>query len=361
LGLKGTLAAVRRWRPDIIYSHNVASVELERELLKIAPAVFFAHDYYRTCISGSKAFRQPIAEPCHRRFGWQCLLHFYPRRCGGLNPVKMLNLYRTQASRLELLQEYRALITHSEYMQAEYIRHGVPAERVFCIPFCVEPLRSHAAQDAPNVRKGIPETNAAWRLVFAGRMDNVKGGLLLLDALPLVQSATCRSLQVIFAGDGPQRTIWEAAAAGLNRSARNIRIEFAGWLAESELRALFRASDLLIVPSVWPEPFGMVGVQAAQEGLPAAAFDVGGITKWLTDGVTGHLAPGDPPTAEGLARAIVKCFSDDEHYVNLCRSAAEMAHRFTVQAHVAELVRVLETATCSTVCPHVGADAAPAH
>src|SRR5882672_11303636 len=67
LGLDRTLAAVRQWWPDVIYSHNIDSIELERELLKIAPAVFFAHGYQGTCISGSKAFKQPTAKPCHRR------------------------------------------------------------------------------------------------------------------------------------------------------------------------------------------------------------------------------------------------------------------------------------------------------
>src|SRR6266436_466510 len=346
LGLNGTLAAVREWRPDVIYSHNIASVELERELLKIAPAVFFAHAYNGTCISGNKAFKQPIARPCDRRFGWQCLVYFYPRRCGGLNPVTMLKLYRTQANRLELLKRYRALITHSEHMQAEYIRNGIPAERVSCIPYCVEPLRSNGAQDPPKPRKGVPESHASWRLAFAGRMDDLKGGLLLLKALPLVRSAAHRPVHLVFAGDGPQRKTWEAGAARLNRSERDISIEFAGWQGAAELRDLFRASHLLVVPSVWPEPFGMVGVQAGLEGLPAAAFAVGGITKWLTDGVSGHLASGDPPAAEGLARAILKCFRDDEHYLNLCRGAAETAGRFTLQAHVYELIHVLEAAAC---------------
>ena len=88
----------------------------------------------------------------------------------------------------------------------------------------------------------------------------------------------------------------------------------------------------------------MVGVQAALEGLPAAAFTVGGIPAWLADGVNGHLAPGDPPTAEGLAQAIIKCLGDSEHYLNLCSGAAKMAGRFTVQEHIAELVRRLESA-----------------
>jgi hypothetical protein len=51
LGLERTLAAVRQWRPDVIYSQNLENLALERELLEIAPAVFFAHAYYGTSIS----------------------------------------------------------------------------------------------------------------------------------------------------------------------------------------------------------------------------------------------------------------------------------------------------------------------
>jgi glycosyltransferase involved in cell wall biosynthesis len=344
LGVGNTVAALRQWRPDVIYSHNVTNIELESELLKVAPAVFFAHAYYGTCISGSKAFKLPIARPCSRQFGWQCVLQFYPKRCGGLNPVKMLTLYRAQSNRLELLRKYRAVITHSEHLRAEYIRHGIAAERVLLSKFCVEPLRSDALQDSPEAPKRTANSKGTWRLVFAGRMDRLKGGLLLLKALPLVRSAAGRPLKLVFAGDGPERRVWDSAAMKLNSSTHGICAEFAGWLGEAELKALFRNSHLLVVPSIWPEPFGIVGVQAASEGVPAAAFAVGGIPTWLTDGVNGHLAPGNPPTPEGLAGAILKCLTDDEHHLDLCRGAAESANRFTVQAHVAELVRLLEGA-----------------
>ena len=50
-----------------------------------------------------------------------------------------------------------------------------------------------------------------------------------------------------------------------------------------------------MVPSIWPEPFGQVGPEAGLYGVPAAAFAVGGTPSWLTDGVNGRLAPGDPP------------------------------------------------------------------
>jgi glycosyltransferase involved in cell wall biosynthesis len=338
LGTGQTLTAIRQWRPDVIYSQDLANTEFETELLKIAPAVFFAHAFYGTCISGSKTFMRPIPRPCHRRFGWQCTFQFYPNRCGGMNPLTMINLFREQRHRLQLLHKYRAVITHSEYMRAEYIRHGIPASRVLLSHYGVKPL------PAAGTSRVAAEPDGAWRLVFVGRMDKLKGGLLLLKALPLVQSAAGRPLHLVFAGDGPERKTWESAAGKLNGSTHDVRVEFSGWLKEAELAAMFCRSDLLVLPSVWPEPFGIVGVEAAALGVPAAAFAVGGIPTWLSDGVTGHLAPGDPPTPEGLAEAILKCLSNDAHYLDLCRGAVEMANRFTVQAHVMELVHFLEEA-----------------
>ena len=343
LGIERTVAALREWRPDVIYSHNLASVELERQILKIAPAVFFAHAYQGTCISGSKTFTMPAPNPCQRRFGWQCFLHFYPRRCGGLNPVTMVSLYRTQASRLALIKQYNVVLTNSDHMRAEYIRHGIPTGRVITVRYCVKPLRANIDQD-PSVLIDKTSSRSDWRLAFAGRMDALKGGSLLLKLLPLLRSRAARPLHVTLAGDGPCRRDWEAIALQVQRSTADVKIEFPGWLTDGQLAPLFDASDLFIMPSLWPEPFGMVGVQAGLQGLPVAAFDVGGIPTWLVDGVSGHLAPGDPPTAEGLVEAILKCLSNHAHYSDLRRGAIAVAQRFTVEKHLRELTKILEEA-----------------
>ena len=60
-------------------------------------------------------------------------------------------------------------------------------------------------------------------------------------------------------------------------------------------------------------------------GVPAAAFDVGGIRDWLIDGQTGALAPGDPPTAAGLATAIVACVHDETRRAALGAAARTAA------------------------------------
>jgi glycosyltransferase involved in cell wall biosynthesis len=97
-----------------------------------------------------------------------------------------------------------------------------------------------------------------------------------------------------------------------------------------------------VVPSVWPEPFGLVGPEAAAYGVPAAAYAVGGIPDWLQDGVNGHLAPGNPPMAAGLADAIVNCLGDPAHYEQLRRGALAAAQTSdTVARHAAAVAEVL--------------------
>jgi glycosyltransferase involved in cell wall biosynthesis len=343
LGIQRAVAGLREWHPDVIYCHNLASIQLEQQILAVAPAVLFAHAYRGMCISGTKSFAVPTPHPCHRRFGWQCLVHFYPKRCGGLNPLTMASLYRSQANRLALIKKYKVMITNSEYLRGEYIRHGVPADRVITLPYCVLPLRPNTA-DAPSVIARRTLSRNEWRLAFVGRMDALKGGSTLLDVVPLLRARTDMPLRLTMAGDGPYRSDWEAAALKVQAKVRDVNIKFAGWLNDELLATLFDDSDLLVVPSLWPEPFGIVGVQAALQGLPAAAFDVGGIPTWLVEGFSGHLAPSDPPTKRGLTEAILRCLNRRDHYSDLCSGAVATARRFTVESHKRDLLKILETA-----------------
>src|SRR5437773_1155458 len=54
LGCEQAIDRLRDWQPQILYSHGLLSPDLESKLLNVAPAMFFAHSYYGTCISGAK-------------------------------------------------------------------------------------------------------------------------------------------------------------------------------------------------------------------------------------------------------------------------------------------------------------------
>jgi glycosyltransferase involved in cell wall biosynthesis len=126
-------------------------------------------------------------------------------------------------------------------------------------------------------------------------------------------------------------------------------VEFTGYVGGRKKADLIEQADLLVVPSLWPEPFGLVGIEAGSQGLPAVAFDVGGISDWLIPGYSGELAPGNPPTAGGLADAIARALSDPSHYADLSRGAREVAGRFTLAEHVSKLESTLESVLSALV------------
>jgi len=340
LGADAAVAALREWRPEVLFSHGLLTPGLEAALQSVAPGVLLAHNYYGTCISGGKAFQFPSVRPCERQFGAACLLQFYPRRCGGLNPRTMWRMFRTQRDRLNLLPRYRALVTFSEHVRGEYIRHGLAADRVFHITPCID----DEPESEPDESMSLPPP--VWRLLFCGRMDRLKGVQVLLHALADVSPSLGRRVHLTLAGDGPERTALEKLAAAL---LPRTSTEFLGWVPREQLRAVFRATHLLVVPSLWPEPFGLVGPEAGRHAVPAAAFAVGGIPDWLRDGVNGHLAPGDPPRAQGLAGAIRRCLQDPLGYARLRRGARAEVDKYRPENHVRELVPILQGAADGTL------------
>lgn len=333
IGVESALAELRRWSPDLIYAHGLLDPQLEKSILEIAPAVFFAHAYYGTCISGAKSWSNGTPRPCNRAFGPLCLIHYFPHRCGGLNPLTMFREYRRQERRLELLQRYRCILTASDHMQAEYANHGLTAHHI--------PLFVPAHTPSP----GKFVSSSHWKILFLGRMNRLKGGLTLLESLPKIRAALNRPLHVTFAGDGPERTLWESRAERIQAACEGVLFDFPGWVTGDAQDKVLSDSDLLVMPSLWPEPFGLIGPQAGLHGLPAVAFAVGGIPDWLKDGVNGYLAPADPPTAAGLAEAVIKCLRDPDSYNRLRSGAVTIAQTFSAGSHVSELARIFEQVT----------------
>ena len=336
LGLDAAVDELRKWRPDLLYAHGLLEPSVERRVLDVAPAVFFAHDYYGTCISGQKTVTRPVVTPCDRTFGWRCMAEYYPRRCGGLSPVTMVRQFTRQRDRLHLLGRYTAIVTHSTHMQEEYVKHGFATTRVFNLKCGAESKGLAHGGTAVHIQ---PDE---WRLLFAGRMERLKGGGELLQAVPEVARRLGKRVRLTFAGEGPARASWEAQAQDICRRERGVHVEFRGWLTHNALEELYESANLLALPSVWPEPLALVGLEAGRHKLPAVAFDVGGISDWLHSGVNGVLAAGDPPTVGGLADAIVAALENPDTYARLRRGAERLSTEFSFDQHLRLLLQVFE-------------------
>jgi glycosyltransferase involved in cell wall biosynthesis len=347
IGAAAALERLREWQPDVIYVHGLNDPAFEEQLQSIAPAVLFAHAYYGTCISGHKAHRFPVIQPCGRRFGPACLALYYPRRCGGLTPLTAAQDYRRQRSRQRLLKTYAAVLTHSEHMRQEFLRHGAAGGRVFNCSVTA----SDTAKRLAGTVQGVPTVDALRvssrtpHLVFAGRMDLLKGGDEFLRAAALARVQLGSQMRVTMAGDGLGRVGWETTGRGLEQRDAGLSIRFTGWLGPAGVARLLATADVLVMPSLWPEPFGLIGQEANRRGVPVVAFATGGIPEWLTDGVNGCLAPGNPPTVEGLADALVRCLSDPPRYRAMRKAAIVAGYSRPDDLHIARVLEVLSEVT----------------
>lgn len=331
LGPERGSAAVRAWRPDLVFVQGLENPALERNLVSDCPAALFTHGYYGTCVSGTKRFALPAPRACARALGPACLGLYYPRRCGGLDPRTMVREYRRQTARRSLLARYRAVVAGSDHMAREYAAHGVAASRLFTVP--MPPTGMTPDSEAPGVRP------ATGRVLFLGRLTSLKGAHYLLEAAPLAERALGRHLALDVAGDGPDERMLRSRARRLGVDAT-----FHGWV-EPEARArLMRGADVLAMPSLWPEPFGLVGVEAACLGLPTVGYAMGAIPEWLVAGETGEVAPATPPTAEGLAAALVRALASADHLQHLRLGAWEGSRRRTMHHHVEALEDIFRTA-----------------
>jgi len=323
----GHLRELMDWAPDVVYSQGLDSVEINQNLQENFPTVLYLHGYSATCTTGRKCHAFPSIRTCTRKFGPACLLLHYPRRCGGMNPLVAWKMFQTQSARNAQLAHYRSILVASTHMYSEMQRHGISADRLHLLRLPLSDL-SHASPATPRIPSG--------RLLFVGRLADVKGVDFLIRAVPHAEKKLGLKLTLTIAGDGSELPRLQQLAAR-----EGIAAEFTGWVDNSRRSELMRRADLLVVPSLWPEPFGLVGIEAGNLGLPAAGFAAGGITDWLIPGSTGEIAPADPPTVEGLANAIARALASQDHYSSLCRGAFEFSRRFTLESHLAELEAIL--------------------
>lgn len=136
---------------------------------------------------------------------------------------------------------------------------------------------------------------------YFGQLTEVKGVHYLVDAMKMLDSSIVGKLCIY--GDGPLlHSLKESAAS-------DHRIEFKGKVSKSDVMKQMAAMDLVIVPSTWDEPFGLVVIESCQVGTPVYASRVGGMAEILLDSEEFSFPPYD---SEAIARSIMQYFHMSE-------------------------------------------------
>jgi glycosyltransferase involved in cell wall biosynthesis len=160
--------------------------------------------------------------------------------------------------------------------------------------------------DADSVRPRLG-LGAGPLVLYAGKRSLGKGTDVLVRALDTIR-ASVPGVSFVFAGKGelapPDR--------------EDVRL--LGSVPQPMLFALYRAADVVVVPSVWPEPLSRVLIEAMHFGRAVVATSVGGNPELVEEDVTGLLV--EPGDAEALARAVVALLRDPGRRARLGAAAA---------------------------------------
>jgi spore coat protein SA len=235
-------------------------------------------------------------------------------------------------SHLALRRSVRVLCVSAFIAQRVADRFPAHAHKVFAIanatdPSCFGNALFARPRPAAAMTEGEP---APFSILYVGRLTQDKGVHVLIDAFALTlrqfPGARLTIAGSSFFADAP-RTAYEVGLAARAATWAHA-IEFTGFVPHERLRFLYAQADVVVVPSVWQEPSGLVVLEAMASRTCVVASRVGGIPELIADGQTGLLVPpGDPPA---LAAALAILLTDPALRARLSASARQaVLERFT--------------------------------
>jgi glycosyltransferase involved in cell wall biosynthesis len=176
------------------------------------------------------------------------------------------------------------------------------------------------------VFRAIPGIARTKDLIFVGRLVSDKGGDVLLRAMALLKKKGLTP-GLTYVGSGPEEATWAALAEEL---AIGDQVRFVGRADGERVAHALSEHRILVVPSRWAEPFGIVALEGIACGCVVVASEGGGLTEAVGDcGIT--VPNGD---AEALAAALDRVLRSEELQGTLRGGAARhlAAHRPDVAA-----------------------------
>jgi glycosyltransferase involved in cell wall biosynthesis len=235
------------------------------------------------------------------------------------------------------------------------------ADRIICVSNSV---RDHLLEDQPKaaklvevVRNGIPLPAEQSRTVekmrdelslaadlpvvgMIGRVSPWKGQEILVRAAAILRSEGIACQFVAIGG------VFDDEIHHLDRLQETIRslnlenvVKIEGF--RKDARELIAAFDMLVLPSILPEPFGLVVAEAMAAGKPVIATAHGGPTELVVEGETGSLIPPNDPYA--LASAIKSLLADPDEAARLGRAGRKrLLDQFEIREYVQRIERLYD-------------------
>lgn len=317
---------LQQFQPDVIFIWGIWN--LPRSLPALAEARYSDRTVYRF------ATYWPTL-PSQHEFYWRA-----PARSwyGGLlkkilGPVALAMLAREPRPPLT----FKHAICVSAATRAKLVEAGIPVAQARVIYTSLDPRPYQVQQPPPP----SGSDNHHFNLLYAGRLVREKGVDTAILALEkLVHDRDRRTIRLSIAGadsagyEGYLRRL-------VTQSGMDEYVSFLGHVPPDAIPRLLKQFDILLLPSIWPEPFSRMVLEGMLSGLVVVATPNGGTAEVLTNGENGLLfAPGD---ADDLAQKIAALEADPALRRKLAGAGQQtVVERFTGTRMLDEIEQYLQ-------------------
>ncbi len=303
-------------RYDIVHFFNITSIAYTKK-----PSFATINSYINFCPKGNLFYREEsVCEGCGPMKFIGCLTH--SDYVGGyrlkgflkFNPAFWLALYRDYQKRKKDLKKVDHFFSLSEFINRMLVGNGISRERITKVVNMPDISISHRKVDIAS--RGVT-------IVYIGSLDKIKGVDMLIRAFNRLDVDA--TLAIV--GDGPERERLQKMAGH--------KIKFLGRIPHETVHSVYRQADVVVVPSLWPEPLSRVLLEAAYFDKPIIATKVGGSPEVVKDGYNGMLVE---PEEKELKIALERMISDEELRNSMCSNMKEFYRKNLSEENIVQSI-----------------------
>ncbi len=280
---------------DIVHFHHYIVLGVEaflhaRRALPDSRIVLTLHEFLAICHNHGQMVKRGGTMLCRESSPADCT-RCYP-------DYSRADFFLRKAYIMRFLDMVDHFIAPSAMLAERYVRWGLPEARVSVIENIL-PAGPPAA--------AAPRDPGLLRVGYFGQISALKGIGVALDAAALLLEAGETQIRFDIHGDhsNQPQEFRDHIVSALKAAGHNVR--FHGPYDNARVDALMRASDLVLVPSIWWENSPLVIQEAFRNRRPVVCSDIGGMAEKVRDGVDGlHFPVGNAAALADLLRELAR-------------------------------------------------------
>ena len=267
---------------------------------------------------------------CGRLQYLKCLMKMSKKEFGfGLPGIFIWPLIRNKTKTIRsYLKKADSVIAISDFVRNNLIKIGIDETKISTI--------HNPAPDWKDKRVKKVEEKGKIIIFAPGRLEDYKGFHILIRAIAEVVQAK-KDVKLIIAGNGTYENELKKLTRELNL---DNNVEFAGTVPFDKIKELYFKSDIVVFPSIWPESFGRVSIEAMAAGKPVIASNIGGIPEVVTKDVGILVKPND---VDELTKAILKLVNNPKLRKSMGAKGSKYVKRFNVNDYCKKIMKLYET------------------